>query len=185
MPPVCSHLTPSVPNIYSKLKSSGVAFDIAVFARSEHPTAPRMPNPLSVKLIPFLQMRPIPSVSIHLIRDVSTPPWQIKSSISMPTSLLANAVITPVFILKHFLSPRTTLYSPPPSHARKALAVRILPSPGSRRSITSPRETASYLHSLFGFKLRFISVVSFIFECCVPVQRLLLSSRQFYQTRRP
>ena len=32
-------------------------------------------------------------------------------------------------------------------HARKLLAVRIRPSPGSRRSITSPRDTASYLHS--------------------------------------
>ena len=40
-----------------------------------------------------------------------------------------------------------------PSQARNDLAVRILPSPGSRRSITSPSETASYLHSFAGFKL--------------------------------
>ena len=46
------------------------------------------------------QIRPIPSVFIHLIREVSTPPWQMKSSISIPTSLSANAVITAVFILK-------------------------------------------------------------------------------------
>ena len=39
--------------------------------------------------------------------------------------------------------PRDTLYSPPPSHARNERAVRIRPSPGSRRSMTSPRETAS------------------------------------------
>ena len=44
--------------------------------------------------------------------------------------------------MMHFLKPRTTLYSPPPSHALKDLAVLILPSPGSRRSITSPNETA-------------------------------------------
>ena len=50
--------------------------------------------------------------------------------------------------------------SPPPSHALKDLAVLILPSPGSRRSITSPNETASYLHSLFGFKLRFMVLYS-------------------------
>ena len=84
----------------------------------------------------------------------------MKSSMSFPISLSANAVMTPVFILKHFLKPRTTLYSPPPSHALKDLAVLILPSPGSRRSITSPNETASYLHSLFGFKLRFMVLYS-------------------------
>ena len=142
--------------MYSKSKSSGVALEIAVFARSEQPTAPRIPNPLSVKFKPLRQIRPIPSVFIHLIREVSTPPWQMKSSISIPTSLSANAVITAVFILKHFLKPRITLYSPPPSHARKDLAVRILPSPGSRRSITSPRDTASNLHSLAGLKFKFI-----------------------------
>ena len=133
---------------------------MAVFARSEHPTAPRIPNPLSVKFRPFLQIRPMPSVFIHLMREVSTPPCMMKSSISIPTSLSAKAVITAVSILKHFRRPRITLYSPPPSHARKERAVRILPSPGSRRSITSPKETASYLHSFFDFKFRFIILSS-------------------------
>ena len=80
----------------------------------------------------------------------------MKSSINIPTSLSANAVMIPVFILKHLLSPRATLYSPPPSHARKLLAVRILPSPGSRRSITSPRDTSSNLHSFAGLKFKFM-----------------------------
>ena len=43
-----------------------------------------------------------------------------------------------------------------PSHARKFLAVRIRPSPGSKRSITSPNDTASYLHSSAGRKFNFI-----------------------------
>ncbi len=141
--------------MYSKSKSSGAALEIAVLARSEHPTAPRMPNPLSVKFSPFRQTLPIPSVFIHLIRDASTPPCRIKSSIRSPTSFSANAVITPVFIPKHLRSPRTTLYSPPPS--LKLLAVRIRPSPGSSLSITSPNDTASYLHSFAGLKFNSIA----------------------------
>ena len=160
MPPVWSQRTPSLPKIYSKSKSSGVALEIAVLARSEQPTAPRMPKPRSVKLMPFRQVRPMPSVFIHLIREVSTPPCIIKSSISIPTSLSAKAVMTAVFKRKHLRSPRITLYSPPPSQARKLLAVRILPSPGSKRSITSPRDTASYLHSSAGFNLK--SMVIFL-----------------------
>ena len=38
-----------------------VIFDIAVFARSEHPTAPLMPKPLSVKFSPLRTERPMPS----------------------------------------------------------------------------------------------------------------------------
>ena len=154
-----SHLTPSSPKIYSKSKSAGVALEIAVLARSEHPTAPRIPNPRSVKFSPLRHTRPIPSVGIHLIREVSTPPCRIKSSINLPISLSAKAVMTAVFIPKHLRRPRTTLYSPPPSHARKLRAVRILPSPGSRRSITSPKDTASKAHSFAGLKFKFIFVL--------------------------
>ncbi len=157
MPPVCSQRTPSSPKTCSKFRSSGVAFEIAVLNLSEQPTAPRTPKPLSVKLRPLRQIRPMPSVFFQQIREVSTPPCSMKSFMSLPTSLSANAVRTAVFMPKHLCRPRITLYSPPPSHARKLLAVLILPSPGSRRSITSPRETASYLHS-FG-SLRFKSIV--------------------------
>ena len=41
---------------------ASIGREMAVFALSEQPTAPRSPNPLSVKLSPFLQLRPIPSV---------------------------------------------------------------------------------------------------------------------------
>src|ERR1019366_7677992 len=43
------------------------------------------------------------------------------------------------------------LYSPPPSQALKARAVRIRPSPGSRRSMTSPSETWSKAQEAAGF----------------------------------
>ena len=121
-----------------------------MFALSEHPIAPRIPNPLSRKYSPFRHVLPIPSVSNHLMSEVSTPPCMIRSSTSFPISLSANAVMTAVFIPKQRLSPRMTLYSPPPSHALNDLAVCILPSPGSRRSITSPNDTASYVHSSLG-----------------------------------
>ena len=145
-----------------------------MLARSEQPMAPRIPKPLSVKFRPLRQVLPIPSVSIHLIREGSTPPCRIKSSISIPTSLSANAVITAVFRPKQRRRPRTTLYSPPPSHARKLLAVRILPSPGSSLSITSPRDTASNVHSSFGLKLRFILFSSPVICVQLPQALLLL-----------
>ena len=64
-----------------------------------------------------------------------------------------KAVSTAVFRPKQRRSPRTTLYSPPPSQALNWRAVRILPSPGSSRSITSPMETASKAHSSLGRRL--------------------------------
>ena len=145
------------------MKSSGFAFEMAVLKRSEQPFAPRMPKPLSVKFNPFLQTRPMPSVSIHFTREVSTPPCIMKSSTRCPTSLSARAVRTAVFRPKHLRSPRTTLYSPPPSQARNDLAVRIRPSPGSRRSITSPRDTASNAHSFAGFKFKSITSSKWFF----------------------
>src|ERR1035437_1828539 len=86
--------------------------------------------------------------------EVSTPPVRMKSSTRRPISLSANAVTTAVRSPKARRRPRATLYSPPPSQARKDLAVRIRPSPGSRRSITSPRDTASKRHSDAGRMLR-------------------------------
>ena len=38
---------------------------------------------------------------------------------------------------------------PPPSQARKCRVVEMRSSPGSRRSMTSPRLTRSHMHSLF------------------------------------
>src|ERR1700722_18124904 len=67
----------------------------------------------------------------------------MKSSTSLPIGLSANAVAIAVRIPKQRRSSRATLYSPPPSQAWNCLAVWILPSPGSRRSITSPKLTQS------------------------------------------
>ncbi len=181
MPPVCSQRTPSLPKMYSKSKSSGVALEMAVLARSEQPFAPRMPKPRSVKFRPLRQVRPMPSVFIQWISEVSTPPCMMKSSARWPTSLSAKAVMTAVFNPKHLRRPRTTLYSPPPSHTRKERAVRILPSPGSRRSMTSPIEAASKAQSsrFFRFSSMFVSSINrgFPRRFCGP-RRTARGSRQ-------
>src|SRR5215471_2780062 len=75
----------------------------------------------------------------------------MKSWISLPTGLSASAVTTAVSRPKQRLSPRATLYSPPPSQALKVRVVAILPSPGSSLSIISPRLTRSHLASAFDF----------------------------------
>src|ERR1035437_1794180 len=97
--------------------------------------------------------------------EVSTPPVRMKSSTRRPISLSANAVTTAVRSPKARRRPRATLYSPPPSQARKDLAVRIRPSPGSRRSITSPRDTASKRQSDAGRMRR--SAISCSFDWLV------------------
>src|SRR5471030_3560344 len=58
-------------------------------------------------------------------------------------SLSTNAVAIAVRRPKQRRRPRATLYSPPPSQTRNARAVRTRPSPGSRRSMTSPSATRS------------------------------------------
>src|SRR5438874_2014556 len=77
------------------------------------------------------------------MNEVSTPPWRIKSSIKWPTSLSAKAVQTAVRKPKQRRRPRATLYSPPPSQALNSRAVRTRLSPGSRRSMISPRAIRS------------------------------------------
>src|ERR1700724_2987214 len=69
----------------------------------------------------------------------------MRSSRSCPIGFFANALITAVRMPKQRRSPRATLYSPPPSHTRKFRAVWMRSSPGSSRSITSPRLTQSHL----------------------------------------
>ena len=61
MPPVCSQRTPSSPKRWSKSMSPGFSWLIAVWPRSETPTAPRTPKPRSVKLRPLRTVRPTPS----------------------------------------------------------------------------------------------------------------------------
>src|SRR5579883_1445365 len=130
--------------------SPGLICEAALWPRSEQPSAGRTPNPRSVKFRPLRAVLPTPSSATHFTCDWSTPPWRIKSSSSRPTGLSTNAVTIAVSRPKQRRKPRATLYSPPPSQTEKERAVQILFSPGSNRSITSPRLTRSQRHSCFG-----------------------------------
>src|SRR5690242_220238 len=63
-----------------------------------------------------------------------------------------------VSIPKQRFSPRATLYSPPPSQTSNVRVVWIRRSPGSSRSMTSPRLTMSQRHSSLGFIFNMNSV---------------------------
>src|SRR5688572_4486149 len=80
----------------------------------------------------------------------------MRSCTRRPTGLSAKAVTTAVSRPKQRLRPRATLYSPPPSQAWKVRVVVTRPSPGSRRSITSPRATRSQRQRSFGLTVRAI-----------------------------
>src|SRR5215510_8040376 len=81
----------------------------------------------------------------------------MRSCTSRPTGLSTSAVTIAVSSPKQRLRPRATLYSPPPSQTWKLRVVWMRPSPGSRRSITSPRLTRSKRQPAFGFTLRDIA----------------------------
>ena len=65
MPPQWSQRAPCRPKISSQSIVPGRSWDTAVCPRSEHPTAPRTPNPRSVKLSPLRTSRPTPSDGTH------------------------------------------------------------------------------------------------------------------------
>ena len=148
MPPVWNQRAPwpAPPKIASQSTAPGASCAIAVWPRSEQPTPPRGPKPRSVKLSPLRLSRPTPSYLTQRRNDRSTPPCNIRSSTRRPTGLSASAVTIAVRRPKQRRSPRATLYSPPPSQAVKVRVVWMRPSPGSRRSITSPRLTSSKRH---------------------------------------
>src|SRR6266567_8580070 len=73
----------------------------------------------------------------------------MRSCTSCPTGLSASAVTIAVSSPKQRFNPRATLYSPPPSQTWKLRVVAMRPSPGSSRSITSPRLTRSQRHAFF------------------------------------
>src|SRR5882724_10557704 len=73
----------------------------------------------------------------------------MRSCTRRPTGLSANAVTTAVSRPKQRLSPRATLYSPPPSQTSKERAVAMRFSPGSKRTMISPRLTRSQRHCCF------------------------------------
>src|SRR3984885_7805723 len=163
MPPVWNQREPSLPKIASQSICPGFSWLTAVCPRSEQPNAARTPNPRSVKFNPLRVVRPTPSYFAQTTCDWSTPPCSIRSSSRRPTGLSARAVTMAVFNPKHRRSPRATLYSPPPSHTLNWRAVATRRSPGSSRSITSPRLTRSHLHWSFGRITRsFASVVVFV-----------------------
>src|SRR5882724_9978029 len=58
---------------------------------------------------------------------------------------------------KHRFNPRATLYSPPPSLTSKRRVVQMRYSPGSKRSITSPKLTRSQRQVSFCLMLKDIS----------------------------
>src|SRR5258708_39805499 len=66
---------------------------------------------------------------------------------------------------KQRFNPRATLYSPPPSHTRNSRVVAMRVSPGSSRSITSPRLTRSHRH--LSFDLIFIAVITLVHHHCL------------------
>ena len=74
--------------------------------------------------------------------------------------LSASAVTMAVSNPKQRLRPRATLYSPPPSQARKWRVVEMRSSPGSRRNMTSPRLTRSQRQSCFGLMVK-VEVMDF------------------------
>src|SRR5712671_2180574 len=66
----------------------------------------------------------------------------------------AKAVTTAVSRPKQRLSPRATLYSPPPSQTSKERVVAMRFSPGSKRTMISPRLMRSQRHCCFGLICR-------------------------------
>ena len=164
MPPQWNQRTPSTSKSCFQSTSPGLSWEAADQPRSEQPTAARTPKPFSVKLSPTRAARPMPSKGTHLTCERSTPPCSMRSSSSRPISLSTMAVTTVVRRPKQRRSPRTTLYSPPPSHTWKERVVRMRPSPGSSRSMISPSAAASHLHCSRG--LRFTAMVTFLPGSC-------------------
>src|ERR1700722_12182129 len=166
IPPVWNQRTPSCEKISSQSISPGFICEMAVWPRSEQPRAARIPNPRSVKFRPLRTLRPTPSNGAQRTYFWLTPPCSMRSSNSRPMGLSASAVTTAVSIPKQRLSPRATLYSPPPSHTRKWRVVEMRSSPGSRRNITSPRLTKSHVQSCLGLTF---SIGMILRAHCIPV----------------
>src|SRR6266403_1280680 len=73
----------------------------------------------------------------------------MRSWSSLPTGSSVKAVTIAVSRPKQRLSPRATLYSPPPSQTSKERVVAMRFSPGSKRTMISPRLTRSQRHCCF------------------------------------
>ena len=148
MPPVWNQRAPSLPKIVVPVEvARACSWLTAVWPRSEQPTAPRTPKPRSVKLRPLRTVRPTPSY-LHPA-DVDLVDAALVDEV---LDQAADGVVGEggddggVAGRSSACRPRATLYSPPPSQTWKARAVWMRPSPGSRRSMTSPRLTRSKRH---------------------------------------
>src|SRR5947207_10662605 len=75
----------------------------------------------------------------------------MRASTTRPNGLSASGVTIEHSNPKQRFSPRATLYSPPPSETSKLRVVQTRRSPGSKRSITSPRLRQS--HRQLSFRL--------------------------------
>ena len=148
----------SSPKIDSQSKSPALTWLMAVWPRSEHPAAARIPNPRSVKLRPLRTVRPTPSKATHLSSEVSTPPCRMQSSTSRPTGLSANAVAIAVRSPKHRRRPARHVVLAAALPDLKCRVVCVRPSPGSRRSITSPKLRQSQRRAPSGITIEFINV---------------------------
>src|SRR5882762_6495317 len=78
----------------------------------------------------------------------------MKSCSRRPTGSSAKAVTTAVSRPKQRFRPRATLYSPPPSQTSKERVLAMRFSPGSKRTMISPRLTRSQRHCCFGLICR-------------------------------
>ena len=92
-------------------------------------------------------MRPTPSSGTQRMSDVSTPPWRTRSSTSRPDVVVDERRHDGGAQPEAAAQAARDVVLPPPSQTRNERAVRIRPSPGSRRSMTSPSETRSKRHS--------------------------------------
>lgn len=152
IPPVCSQREPPAAKICCQSKSPGWQLAIAVFPRSEHPTADRRPNPRSVKFRPLRTVLPIPSYRPADERCVdSSLQHQVLDQLAdwIPGQRFNDGGA-------HAKAPsesaRNVIFCAP-SQARKFRAVWMRSSPGSSRSMTSPRLTQSHRQPSSAFRM--------------------------------
>ena len=145
----------------SQSTSPGFSCEAAVWPRSEQPTAARTPNPRSVKFRPLRTVRPTPSYGRQRTWPGRRPPWKMRSSTSRPDRVVdeggddggpqAEAALE---------AARHVVFAAALPGLEGTRSVWIRSSPGSRRSITSPRLTRSKRQSDAGLISRVMSLRS-------------------------
>ena len=167
MPPQWNQRTPSTSKSCFQSTSPGLSLGgRRPWPRSEQPTAARTPKPFSVKLKPHarraadaVERRPLARARDPRRPAASGPPAAGRCRCPRWRSPPWSACP------KQRRRPRATLYSPPPSHTWNVRVVRIRPSPGSSRSITSPSAAQSHF-ALLTRRLRFTAMATFLPGSC-------------------